>query len=181
MAKYLQLPAELERKILDYKYEMIHTSNMENLRPDIKTQSCFMKAKSIINKFEDANYDEPMTFVECVIENTTYLERFRMITTFDKCNCCFKHNMSRPGPMDYSLCMDVDDETNFPKNEILSHESEEEVYERVNNNNHHCTCICRSMSRSICRAQYYIEKYYNGQIDSDGEDGESSEEEKIVN
>lgn len=191
-----QLPIELERKILDYKYELIHTSYMKKLRPIIKTNACFMKAKWIMNEhmiswvqnntlqsheeiMEDINEPEQIEndIIDCIIKNTTYDERFKMMITFDKCNCCIRHNKCRPGPMDYSMNMDVDDKNMFPKNIILTGESNEELINRIENNPN-CKCICRSMSRNICRSQLTIENYYNPDLESseyDSSEYDSSE------
>jgi hypothetical protein len=131
-----QLPDEIIREIVIIKDQ--HDQYLK-LKQTLKKVPLFAMLKKIkvlekiyIEHINNNDY-EPMEDV--ILQNTTEIEREQMIL-INTCDCCDRHQKKKPSIEQY-LCGFVPEYPQSPNN----------------NHKYTCNCICRSMSRDICRAQ----------------------------
>jgi hypothetical protein len=130
-----ELPAEIEMIILDIKYQHEQYLIQKKILLDIPLESVKMKIRYMINiyNFSLSNYQYD-TIEDVILDNTTRAERANMIFQLNKCKCCRTHQIQKPSFGDYIGGFVPE----YPTS----------VYREKP-----CPCFCRSMCRTICRAE----------------------------
>jgi hypothetical protein len=132
---YMLLPEDLCDKILSYKYGLDHRLELNNILYSIRKEAA-------IKRFSFINHDP----FDIIMDRE---EAKNMIKILEKCNCCSRHMINKPGISEFEN-MYV---PSYSTNNKYCIESEQLHNEDITlySIRTKCNCKCRFTTRHICR------------------------------